>query len=541
VPKTKFDTLREIALDNIEANQFEAAFLHLHKALKEASRRAQFRALSKQLTHTPKGLLESPKWLELHIETAYKAGLHGIVAQLLTRVSAQEQFAYRAFVSITEGRYEQGLRYASQESDHPVALRYRARATAHLGDPAWSTTYNQVLERLQGREQGLSWLEYGYFLTMKGDQASARQANANALHLLSCDPFYESMAAGNLGMNCLQLDLLDDANRHLKRAWKAAHKPDGESNRIRAWISLGHLRRTQGQFPRAEHAYQQAIDLLSTENEQDASDLRDLHRGYGHLHRLMNQADEALEHFVKAIQTLPADHQTHGLYADMAAAKVQITLLDDAEKDLGRAPKGHSEDAQRAALVRAEIARQRHRIQESLEWLGHVEPSKLCAREEAPVFPELFALRDERVNAPSQMRILIDMNGPVRISIRGERIDLKADSLEVLLLCYLVLHGSTRKSVLIEELELDQSRHLRLKTDAEKNHQYAKVLNRIYRNIGDKFFWKNAILKDNEIYALNPQAIWESALPSPDQADAFCDGFSHDWVNTERDTLKKRT
>ena len=105
-----------------------------------------------------------------------------------------------------------------------------------------------------------------------------------------------SMMVGNLYSG---LGLWTSATRYYNIALKTANTSNDEKGEVKALISLGHSKRSFGNYLEAEMDYEKAFE--SAKKTDDVQSLGEIQRGLGYVHWRKGENDEAIEHYNQGI------------------------------------------------------------------------------------------------------------------------------------------------------------------------------------------------------------------------------------------------
>lgn len=341
--------------------------------------------------------------------------------------------AFLAWVLGQQERHAEGLRSADvalrdqarlTPFDLALALRARGRAGQRLGQPGWQEDYRRAAQFSEGRVRGVTLMEYGSLLLFGEGHARGMEALGEAALTLRGDDL-EAWAHSSKGYAHLHHAELDDA----QTCFEACNRL-GERFRPQGQAGLAAVLRARGQWERAETLYQQALALAERQGYKEGE--RQARRGLGHLARMRGQPLRAIEWLAQAAVTVPADRDSgvSWVNVELAAAHVSLPRVD-AERVLdllARTGPISGEDGDRGVIVRAELARRQRRPDEAAALLRTLKRQMLWVREEAAVFPELFALLgpDAPEPLPRQDRLTVEVRaagfGEVRLDGRPLRL-----------------------------------------------------------------------------------------------------------------------
>jgi hypothetical protein len=279
-------------------------------------------------------------------------------------------------------------------------------------------------------------------------------------------------------------------------------------------------------LPRSLHAYQKAVALSS-----EADDRIQAWRGLASTLRVCGRVPEALTELYEVVKF---DRGFVRVWADVAAAKLQNRDVIGAREALSMFTETvYEEECQRAAIVRAELARLAG-DDAARDVIFETKISVALMREERFCFPELFALLGYSVQTPEQMRLNISMDGPVRVFI-GER-ELPAPLTKreaAVLACLVHARGSLTTERLLDAVTTIGGSTERLR---------AQTLSRVAGELRSSLGWPEAVTveRSRSVYRLDPSVRWEAVYPTADRTDAFCDGLNDRFVEEWREFQNHR-
>ncbi|GAA4020286.1 hypothetical protein GCM10022631_37490 [Deinococcus rubellus] len=407
-----------------------------------------------------------------------------------------------------------------------IAQRFRACALAELGDAEWQQAFLDAKRGIGGRDRGLLGLEFAYSLIRTGHEAAARDVLAQAATDLRGDANLLTLALANLGISCLRLGELVEAEHSLRQAVKVGQHPEGRLYLSTAWRGLGGLYLRLGQFARAAHAYEMAQVKAETPDDRSKA-MRSaawVAQRQGRLNDAMILLHEVFQH------DRVADGQPHPAYADLAVLRLLASDLKGAAQALVLVPAGSLEDRWRAGVVQAELRRlgfQEGGSQTDIdEELRALNCSAVWAQQEADIFPKLFALLGIRAQRPT-WEAVVYADGPVRVMMNGSLLPLKATRPAAALLALLLLNGNRVSS----ERALDAI-SLRGATPRARRQELSRAIQELRVALG----WREALSAEQGVIALSPEVDWQPlVLPPPERAETFCEGRYDRWILEWRD------
>ncbi|OOV11342.1 hypothetical protein BXU09_19950 [Deinococcus sp. LM3] len=414
--------------------------------------------------------------------------------------------------------------------DLGLALRMKGFAQNRL-DPGsdWEGTFREALDVSEGWTRGLILLDLGGLRSRAGNEPGAMLAYTDARNLV-VSTGHQAMVLNNMGVVCLRLGRFEEAEEYFMQV--AALK---STYRSRALSGQAAARRALGEWARAESLYQQAAGA-----SQDEDDRRQALRGLGYTQRLAGRHMQALETLRGAATTARSDREggQSWVNVDVAATLASLDVLDarSVEDHLARTGPLDAEDAQRAVIVRAELARRTGHPEQAAALLGTISRGALWTREEAHAFGPLFTLlpagqRPEPLPRPQQTRVHLRAIGVPVVQVNGRRI--RPGHLEVTTLAALMLAGGDLTTdELIEVIRDGKPREMRAA---------AQRVSRVVRQLRDSLGWEGSVLSLGGAYQLDTAGDWSSdvqaALANGQPVTAFLSGVPLAWVTEQEQYL----
>lgn len=516
----------------LTSHEWSAARLYFSAAARDLQRRADGRRLRTLLDQVPAEVLVAPEWQEPRVWVAYRAGDGALLRDIVTmhpgRFPGFEAYLgawHEPWPTVLE-RAEDALVGDVSELERVVAARFRAVALAQVRHPDWEVAFHVALARPQSdRDRGLLYLEFGHQLVSAGQEATARDAWAQAATYLKGDVWALTQAYSNLGIACLRLDELSAAERALGRAVHLAQHPDALGQLSIAWRGLGSLYLWSGQLARAERAYR-----LAVEKADDVPLTVMARRGLGRVLRAQGHLDEALEVLRSALHHASVrTGDRHAAFVDLAGVQALIGDGNGARDSLDRMETDDVTDGWRAQIVRAELAR-RENDPDWAAYLSGVPAEHHLVREEARIFPDTLRALGLTELTP-HWRIHVNLDGPVRVHTPTGVLGLKTG--EASLLAYLLVNqGSVAVERVLEAMDVG-SGDLR---------QRRRQLNRTVQNLRETLGWPGAVQHTRTLVTLSSEPEWTLRLPEdPGRCDYFCEGLQDPWVTEYRSDMMMRS
>lgn len=469
----------------------------------------------------------------------------------LTSAEATPVYAYEAWALTHTEQHEAALALAATVLDAMpdtgpamaagIAWRARAQALFWLGRSGWEAAFAAAREHLTGwtRPLGTCWLEEGVLHDLAGQHAAARSAWREALLKLEYDAYYAAWLRDALGQSCLRFGL-PDAEDHFLELQRLVRRPAARDFRARAACGLATARRARGEWARAETGYSQAIQAAVA--AQDADDQRQAWRSLGHTYRLQGKFELAQEALLRAARCTARDQGsgTSWVYADIAATHAQRGDLPGARQALTLTGLVRGEDAERVAVVEAELAFRSGDDQTARDRLSTIDAASLWAREEARCFPEVFGLlpnvrRPLPLSHSPRMVVEVQALGTLAVKVNGRPVPVRATGRPGEVLVYLLEHGNRAPTeVMVDALYPGPDRQ------REKGQALWGVVKALRLALG----WADSVQHLDGAYVLDPDAQWgydvrealARGLPTP----GFLTGVYQPWVVARAEELAER-
>lgn len=512
----------------LTVQEWSAAALHVRQGAQTVMSRAEGWAWRRLVDRVPPDVRGTGAWPHALAWVAYRVADGALLDEALARAPGPLP-AFGAFQASLRGDWPDTLRLAAQAlapsgnghpADRRVAARFHACARAELGQPGWEGAFREALRSPPGRDggdrdRGLLCLEFAYHLIRAGQEGAARDVLASALADLRQDPWSLTLAQANLGITCLRLGEVAEAEQALRRAVHSGSQGAGRAHLSTAWRGLGGLYLHLGQPARAAHAYEEA--QARADNPADRSramrSAARVARLRGHLNDAMTLLHDVLRH----------DHvepgQRHPAYVDLAALRVLTGDRAGAREALALTLESNVEDGWRAGVVAAELRRLGGEpgVGEALRAL---EMSPAWARQEAWIFPELFASLGP-VEPPPPWEATVCTDGPVRVRMNGLLLGLRPHRPAAALMALLALHGGQVSA----ERALD-ALDLPGRTPRARRQELSRTVRELWEVLG----WRGGVSSAHGLLRLSPDVRWHLVLPPPAHTDTFCEGRLDPWI-----------
>jgi tetratricopeptide (TPR) repeat protein len=522
----------------------EVAVQTLEHALKAANTEHQQNIIAQTLVHTNLALRASPRWAGL-CARLYCATRDFKSLQELLETQPNNLLAYQAWLALKQNQNPtQALKLAREAQHHSqgyelgLALRTQAIALFETQQESWEEKFKLACGHLTASSLGRCQIDWGRALEHSGKHIEARGLWAKALHTLQNDPYYAAIIYYNIGLSCLKSGE-PEAEQAFYNMRQTAQRFEAAEFKARAQCGLAASRRALGELERALYTYQIAQKIKSEDDDQ-----RQILRGIGHTRRLLGQYTQALSNLEKATQITEQDieTQTSWVYADIAALHAQLGNVQRAREALTRTGdlSRHEEDYQRAAIVRAEMARLEHQPQNALEYLSEVNPNRLWTWEEAKCFPQLFALWEVAKGTKTKTISLtpniiqVRLFGTIRVEVNHRSVPLKSNGRPAELFGLLMYHGGNLSSERVNHFLFPEERY-------EQHPRNRKALSQFVKTLRQTLGWNDSIQNRAGRIELDPNSEWRSDLETKNHKQSrFLDGMASEWileVNQKHDLL----
>jgi len=503
----------------IAAELWREALLHLRRAAQDVGSRGEARELRAVVERLPAGLELVEEWPVAVSWVAYRTADFDLLERALSGVPGQLP-AFEAFRASRREDWPEVLRWAeaagsSSGREAVVAGRFRACALAELRRDGWEDAYRHAVGLASGRDRGLLWSEFAHYLSSGGQEAVAREAYAQAIGELRRDAWWVTLTYANLGITCLRLGVLAEAERAFRAAEQYGREGDGVVHLSTVWRGLGGLALHRGQLARAEHAFAMSLRKAASAAERLAAQ-----RGLARVYRMQGRFDEAMTELHDALREAHLQGEPHPFHADLAALEVLVGDVEGARQRLRMVTPFSSDDTWRVRVVEAELTR-REGTGDPVAGLRDLQLDRTWAQEEALVFPEVFALMGVRAVRPVWTARL-DADGPLRLSMSGEPVALRPARASASLLAFLVHHrGKVTAERALEALELP-GKDVRARK---------KALSKVVGELREVLGWPDAVRTVDGLLCLSDDVTWADLhLPPPERADLFCEGLVDPWI-----------
>lgn len=504
---------------------WEVARLHLLAGVQGVRSRQDGALLGSVAREVPRELWREPGWARALAWAAIRAGDVPLMREVLAG-ELPGLAAFEAFLACADGRWTQALERAEVGLGGPdpgVAARFRAQALLRSGGEGWREAYAEALRLSRGRDRAVTRLEYAAALGWAEDDRAARPEFAQATVELAGDPWGQALAWSNLGITCLRLGDLIGAERALKRAQEVAARDDAGQHRVAAHLGLGGVYRSYGEYPRARWAFQEAARLAVNVEDRVVALL-----GEARTLALWDRLDEALTALYDAagqVGMLDPDAGEHRVFVSVAALRLLLGDERGAREALGRTGNVMRDDLRLAGVVRAELLRREGLPGEAAALLTALDMRPFWAGEMARLFPGLFELVGVLALAPPPWAATVNADGPVTVSMHGERLPLRPARPEATLLVMLVEHGGRLARERLQDV---------LDLPGRDANARRKAFSRVVGALRAALGWPGSVLTGGGMVSLSTEVQWHLHLPPSSRADLYCEGRLDPWVTTWR-------
>lgn len=505
-----------------------------HFALQKTKTLHHFTELAQFMADVPPEVRCSQAWLEISLQIACNGRNPDLILEMQQQLSSQAQqksIAYWAWALRKKQRCQEAL--SLLETDFTTLLnlglawRIRGECQMVLQQPGWFESLSRACEIQHGRALGITRMEFGSYCFLAGKLQAAQTQYNQAYALLKHDPYYAAWIKYNLGLVTLELHL-PEAEQHFYTAQIYSKNQQATEFQARAWCGLGAVRRSQGQYARAEFAYKRGIEQALELDDRLAA-----YCGLAQTQRCQSKLNQALEQLYIAIDlALEVSPETDKVRILLIAALLQRGDLADATQHLGlleSTPSGES--SQRFLVIQAELQRLAGDLGSAATTLRQTDATRQCIREESQCFRALFALASSAVWSvkalPKAKKIKIEVRalGVLEVRLGQQIVPLKPTSKIAELLVLLLEHdGHASAEMLCQALYPTQ-------TIPRKAQQALWGLSKQLREV---LGWEESIQAKNKAYILQQDnVIWHyDARDQPKMR--LLEGVYSNWVEELR-------
>ncbi len=400
----------------------------------------------------------------------------------------------------------------------------RLMLAQHFMGKNWQEARDQYRQGQQSRNYSLGLLLEGFILHKNHAFKEARLCYREALSYFRHDAFHYARIHYNLGITDL-LECHRDCLRHFTIAYTESKK--SQQFLSVALTGLGAAYCFRGNWQAAETAYLRAIEVAT-----DDRDYRQAYLNLARTYRLQQRTHEAFEQLIFAAAYLPTDLDEVQL--EQAAAYVLEHNPDLARKNLQGIRVGGA-DIWLAQILTAELERRAGNLTAMLEALQNLPMQSRLAREEARVFPELFATAaklgmETPEPLPEARKICIKAKvvGVLEVMVDEQPLELDAVCLGAQVLVYLIVHHhSCTTEELVNAIWFDLARD----KYQNKRRQVWQAVQRL-----NKIMPINQAIETSKsgVYRLSKHLEWQTDLAGHQQVSAYLTGMHSHWIDQKR-------
>ena len=323
-------------------------------------------------------------------------------------------------------------------------------------------------------------------------------------------------------------DMNPEAERHFLEGLRLCKNPQATSLRAAMLNGLGSMRRSLGEWLRAESSYLEALKLV-----RDSHDRKEAHFGLARTLRLSGRAGEALETLEFALQDPTLEH--HLFYISRAMTFLALGQNTAAREALTKVGKLVSvSDQWLFKIAQAELLRRDGNLENAVELLEGLPVETLHAREEARCFPELMQLL-YAANKPfpkpleyvKGITVRVVAQGVLGVRINDRPVNLAPTSRAGELLVYLLEQNGSASIDMISDAMFT---HLGI--DDRKKARGA-IWN-LVKTLREALGWQNSVMALRGAYQLDPNATWQydmtDARAKRSFQGEFLKGVYSDWA-----------
>jgi len=431
---------------------------------------------------------------------------------------------------LQRGRYRRALAGLARDPrpEDPSWRRLLAWARWHLGDPEGMRDAEAAVRLAPpGAPAGWAWQDLGALRFRAGDWAGAEAALRRALdhHRAAGERTGAVWALHGLGVVALHRGRPRAALRRGEAAWAEvrARGPSGFAGRALVLLSSAH--RAAGELAEARFRARQAL-----RRGLDPDDRGVALRALGSALRLAGRPAEGLPALERAAREAGEGARRGAALAELALALVALGREGEALKRLAEAAPllaAHAPGRARGLVALAELARRRGREAAAARLLAEAYGAgPYPAMEEAPAFPELFALAGGRPRTRARVRpppAELDPAGRGRLRVAGREVPLAGSGRALALLVFLALEGPAPWERAAEALWEDAGR-------AGRRALYRRVQSAAAR-ARDLLASERAVVLEGGVLALEEGRRWRVR----EAGEAFLAGVWTEWAVGRRE------
>jgi tetratricopeptide (TPR) repeat protein len=391
----------------------------------------------------------------------------------------------------------------------------------------WQEAFQQARLFLSGLELGKSLINEGFCLAQSHQTVQAQSIWQEALVHLQGNLRLQAWVRYNLGITAMR-DLNPEAERHFLEGLRLCNNPQAAGLRVAMLNGLGSMRRSLGEWSRAETSYLEALKIA-----RDSYNRKEAHFGLARTLRLSGRPNEALETLEFALQdpTLNQD-QIQISRAMTFLALGQNTAARDALSKVGTLVS--VSDQWLFKIAQAELLRRDGNLENAVELLEGLPVQTLHAREEARCFPELMQLL-YAANKPfpkpleytQGITVRVVAQGLLSVRINDRPVNIAPTSRAGELLVYLLEQNGAASIDMISDAMFA---HLGIDDRAKARGGIWNLVKTLRGALG----WQNSVMALRGAYQLDPNATWQydmqDARAKRNFQGEFLKGVYSDWV-----------
>jgi tetratricopeptide (TPR) repeat protein len=391
----------------------------------------------------------------------------------------------------------------------------------------WQQAFQQARLFLSGLELGKSLINEGFCLAQSHQTVQAQSVWQEALVHLHGNHRLQAWVRYNLGITAMR-DLNPEAERHFLEGLRLCNNPQAAGLRVAMLNGLGSMRRSLGEWSRAETSYLEALKIA-----RDSYNRKEAHFGLARTLRLAGRPNEALETLEFALQDPTLNHDQIQISRAMTfLALGQNTAARDALSKVGTLVS--VSDQWLFKIAQAEILRCDGNLENAVELLEGLPVETLHAREEARCFPELMQLL-YAANKPfpkpleytQGITVRVVAQGLLSVRINDRPVNLAPTSRAGELLVYLLEQNGAASIDMISDAMFA---HLGIDDRAKARGGIWNLVKTLRQALG----WQNSVMALRGAYQLDPNATWQydmkDARAKRDFQGEFLKGVYSDWV-----------
>jgi tetratricopeptide (TPR) repeat protein len=372
-----------------------------------------------------------------------------------------------------------------------------------VGKP-WEYYFLEAKKLLIGRSWGLACLNFGHCLQNSQRPQEARALFIEALSLLKGDAFSLAWLRYNLGSSYARDLEFFEAERHFLEGQRLSNSLKSLSMQPSILNGLGSVLRAQGEWPRAEFKFRQALQIAT-----DSFDRVSALIGLARTLLFANRATEAIE----TLELGLTKDDLHNPDVQVARALVLLKLNDPAGarralESMTSPVVGTNQWLE--SLCRAELARIDGQFDLAAKLMTGLPTNTLHAREEVRAWPELFALLQAAglpvplpLEYPAGLTVSVRACGSLQVRVNGRTVAIAPTGrLAELLVFLLEMDGSATLEQIMDAMFPDTV------DDAARNRA-RKAIWKLVETLRHTLGWAASIVALRGAYALDAAVTWE--------------------------------